>query len=76
MHKTDVVLAAMGAVGRLGDPCHECARYQGYRKDGKLQHCPAIETRSVRDWLIDRSFADQVRFRCECDRTRSTDNQV
>ena len=74
--KTDVALAAMGAVGRLGDPCHECARYQRYRKDGKLQHCPVIETRAMRDWLIDRSFADQVRFRCECNRTRSTDNQV
>ena len=49
--KTDVVLAAMGAVGRLGDPCHECARYQRYRKDGKLQHCTAIETRAMRDWL-------------------------
>ena len=51
--KTDVVLAAMGDVGRLGDPCHECARYQRYRKDGKLQHCPAIETWVMRDWLID-----------------------
>ena len=29
-HKIDVVLAAMSAVGRLGDPCHECARYQRY----------------------------------------------
>ena len=74
--KTDVVLAAMGAIGRLGDPCHECARYQRYRKDGKLQHSPVIETRAMRNWLIDWSFADQVRFRCECNRTRSTDNQV
>ena len=39
--KTDVVLAAMGAVGRLGDPCHECARYQRYRKDGKFSRLAA-----------------------------------
>ena len=51
--KTNVVLAEMGDVGRLGDPCHECARYKRYRKDGKWQHCPAIETRAMRDWLID-----------------------
>ena len=51
--KTDVVLAAMCAVRRLGDTCHECVRYQRYRKYAQLQHCPAIETRAMRDWLID-----------------------
>ena len=48
----------MGAVGRLS---HEYERYQRYRKDRKLQHCTAIETRDMHDWLID--YITDLEFR-------------
>ena len=55
--KTDDILRAMSNAGRLAKRCEPCSRRRPRaRRDGKIEHCPSVETDALRSWLINRFF--------------------